>query len=132
MNVGGSCLKNKAIGSSKIDVRNNVDFQIVKMVKKWQLMLDISNWTIKCESIDEMQVVDDLNGDKPGNEFVGIAINFSNRTGVIYYTRDLQEDDIVHELLHVRFPNWSEKQVNYWTDLLINRLGVGVLKLTND
>ena len=31
----------------------------------------------------------------------------------------LKEDDIVHELLHVRFHSWSEEKVNFWTDLLL-------------
>jgi hypothetical protein len=76
-----------------------------------------------------MQVMDDLKGDMPGHEFVGIAIDFTNLSGIIYHTRPLQEDDIVHELLHVRFPNWSEQKVDYWTSLLINRPDIDILKL---
>ncbi len=132
MNVGEYYLKNKVIGSSKSNICNNIDIQVSKLLKKWQLLLDISDWSIICESIDEMQVVDDLNGNLPGNEFVGIAINFINRTGIIYHTRDLQEDDVLHELLHVRFPDWNEQEVNCWTDLLLNRIEGEVLKLTED
>ena len=76
-----------------------------------------------------MQVVDDLNDGKPGNEFVGIAIDFINKKGVIYHTRPLLEDDIIHELLHVRFPDWSEQKVDNWTNLLISQSDINLLKL---
>ncbi len=91
------------------------------MLKKWQSFLDISHWTIVCEPINEMQVMDDLKGDMPGHEFVGIEIDLINQNGIIYHTRPLQDDDIVHELLHVRFPDWNEQKVNYWTDLIIDQ-----------
>lgn len=121
MNVGEFYQKSKVFVLSKSKKCNDVvDNQASKLLQKWLLLLDISHWSIHCESIDEMQVLDDLYGDNPGNEFVGIAINFLNRTGVIYHTRALQEDDIVHELLHVLYPDWNEQQVNYWTDILIN------------
>lgn len=58
-------------------------------------------------------------GDTPGHEFVGIHIDPSNKQGTIYHTRDLCEDDVVHELLHVRFPSWSEKKVDQWTADLV-------------
>ena len=44
---------------------------------------------------------------------------------VLFITLDhFLEDDIIHELLHVRFPDFSEDEVNFWTNLLIKRAGI--------
>lgn len=93
--------------------------------------MEIHHWTITCEPIDELQVVDALKENTCGHEFVGIAIDFKNRTGVIYHTRPLQKDDIVHELLHVRFPDWSEQKVNYWTNLLLDQPDMNLIRLNS-
>lgn len=104
---------NKEKTVSKIKVKS------LPLLKKWQVLLGITNWIILCESISENQVVDEQEGDTSGHEFVGIQIKFKKQIGIIYHTRKLNEDDIVHELIHVRFPMWSEQKVNFWTDLLI-------------
>ncbi len=90
-------------------------------IEDWKCRLGISNWQITCELIDEMQVTDIWFESTSGHEFVGIAIYKELRSGIIYHTRDLNEDDIIHELLHVRYPNWSEDKVEFWTDLLMGR-----------
>jgi hypothetical protein len=41
------------------------------------------------------------------------------KEAVIYHDRDLTEEDIVHELLHVKYPDWTEDQVNLETDKLL-------------
>jgi len=89
------------------------------LLKKWQALLGISDWVILFEPISENQVVDESEGNTSGHEFVGIQINFKKQIGTIYHTRKLNEDDIVHELLHVAFPIWSEEKVNFWTELLM-------------
>lgn len=99
---------------TKIKVRN------LPLINKWQVLLGLSDWVILCESISEDQVVDEMEENTHGHEFVGIHIDFTNKIGTIYHTRKLKEDDIVHELLHVRFHSWSEEKVNFWTDLLLN------------
>ena len=58
-----------------------------------------------------MQVIDDKYGDMPGHEFVGVAIDNESCFATIYHTRSIYEDDIIHELLHVRFQEWSEEEV---------------------
>jgi len=88
------------------------------LINKWQALLGISDWVILCEPISEDQVVDELEQNSHGHEFVGIHIDFTNQIGTIYHTRELKVDDIVHELLHVRFQSWSEEKVNFWTALL--------------
>jgi hypothetical protein len=98
---------------TKIKVKN------LPLINKWQVLLGLSDWVILCESISEDQVVDELEENTHGHEFVGIHIDFTNKIGTIYHTRKLKEDDIIHELLHVRFHSWSEEKVNFWTDLLL-------------
>ncbi len=129
--AGESYQKIKVSDSNSLRIcsKNNITDPI--KVKKWQSLLNIIHWDIICEPIDEMQVMDDLKGDFPGHEFVGIAIDFVNRSGIIYHTRTLKDDDIVHELLHVQFPEWSEQTVNYWTDLIIEESEVNILKLND-
>lgn len=65
-----------------------------------------------------MQVTDIWFENTSGHEFVGICIDKDTNSGVIYHTRALNEDDIIHELLHVRYPNWSEQKVEIWTNVL--------------
>jgi hypothetical protein len=47
-------------------------FQSLPLINKWQALLNIPNWKINCESISENQVVDELEGNTSGHEFVGI------------------------------------------------------------
>ena len=128
-NVGEYYLKNKVNNLNSNIICSDINIEPLKLLEAWQVLLDISHWSISLNPIDEMQVVDDLNDGNPGNEFVGIAIDFKNRKGIIYHTRPLLEDDIIHELLHVRFPDWSEQKVNNWTNLLINQSNINLLKL---
>ncbi len=37
----------------------------------------------------------------------------------IYHDRPLTDEDVVHELLHLLYPDWSEDQVNYQTTLYL-------------
>ena len=71
-------------------------------IEDWKTVLGIPEWNIVCTIIDEEQVVDSLLDNSHGHEFVGIERDFTNRSGIIYCTRTLEEDDIIHELLHVR------------------------------
>ena len=89
-------------------------------VEYWQSNLGLSDWLVLCIPISEMQVVDDMAGGTPGHEFVGVCTDVENQIARIYHTRALYEDDIVHELLHVRFQDWDESQVVHWTNKLVN------------
>jgi len=130
-NAGESYRKTKVSVSNNFDESNNIDIELLKRVEKWQSVLEILHWKIICEPIDETQVVDDLKGNMPGHEFVGISIDFANHIGTIYHTRPLQDDDIVHELLHVRFPKWSEDEINYWTDQVTKNQKANFLTTSN-
>ena len=92
--------------------RNTIDF--------WKSVLNLQEWEVICSPISEMQVLDDLYGEMPGHEFVGVVINQQLKIANIYHTRPLLDDDIIHELLHVRFPLWTEEEVNVITNKLCN------------
>lgn len=87
-----------------------------RVINKWINKLDIVEITIKTESIlDEQVVYPDGVKDK---NFVGICCNDKNCT--IYHSRKLTEEDIIHELLHVKYPNKSEEWVINKTKKYLN------------
>jgi hypothetical protein len=51
---------------------------------------------------------------------VGIEIDQLRRVGTIHHDRELTEKDIVHELLHVKYPNKNEDWINDAEELLTN------------
>ena len=119
MSAGEYCLKQMVSVLSNQKTITKIKVRNLPLINKWQVLLGLSDWVILCESISEDQVVDEMEENTHGHEFVGIHIDFTNKIGTIYHTRKLKEDDIVHELLHVRFHSWSEEKVNFWTDLLL-------------
>ena len=82
------------------------------MIKKWQHILRIKEWDITTKLLDLKNVSIEYNGHK---YFVGIERNFDNKKAVIYHDRELQEEDIIHELLHIVFPkpNHDETYEDY-------------------
>ena len=120
--AGEYCLKQMVSVLSNQKTITKIKVKNLPLINKWQVLLGLSDWVILYESISEDQVVDEMEENTHGHEFVGIHINFTNKIGTIYHTRKLKEDDIVHELLHVRFNSWSEEKVNFWTDLLLKSL----------
>ena len=117
--AGEYCLKQMVSVLSNQKTITKIKVKNLPLINKWQVLLGLSDWVILYESISEDQVVDEMEENTHGHEFVGIHIDFTNKIGTIYHTRKLKEDDIVHELLHVRFHSWSEEKVNFWTDLLL-------------
>ncbi|MBM3493857.1 MAG: hypothetical protein FJX72_05980 [Armatimonadetes bacterium] len=61
---------------------------------------------------------------RPGCSLVGIALDETEPC--IYHTRRLNEGDIVHELLHLANPEWTEDQVNSHTEWLLRSTGARV------
>ena len=53
--------------------------------------------------------------------FVGIEIDKENKAGTIYHDRELTEADIIHELLHVKYPNKSEDWINKTENIISNQ-----------
>jgi hypothetical protein len=91
------------------------------MIEKWKHILSLDSWSITTESIDPDAVMYD---DSCGNEdryYIGVSADHNNKIAIIYHDRQLTEEDVVHELLHVSFPDWSEDQVNQRTEKLLNQ-----------
>ena len=88
---------------------------IKELIKEWQDKLEIAHWNITTERIDPKQVIHD------GEDyFIGIAIDWDTLRGVIYHDIDLNEEAIVHELLHVRYSTEDEDWVNETTRQLLH------------
>ncbi|HXG07725.1 MAG TPA: hypothetical protein VNI77_10425 [Nitrososphaera sp.] len=77
----------------------------------------MADYTITVERISLFQVSDDYCA--VGHSLVGVESDHRKKKACIYYTRRLTEEDIVHELLHVRYPLWTEEQVNIATGKIL-------------
>lgn len=121
MSVGECYQKQTENGLSLIKSSCNYPSQTQRdSIEFWQSLLGLGNWQINTIRISEMQVIDDHYGDIPGHEFVGVTIDNEFLRATIYHTRSIFEDDIIHELLHVRFQEWTEEEVVNSTDRLQN------------
>jgi len=87
------------------------------MIEKWKKILELDEWDINTDSIRNEQV--SYPEDLDVKEFVGISIDHDRKCGLINHTRELTDFDVVHELLHVKYPTWSEDQVNDYTNLTL-------------
>lgn len=91
------------------------------MIVKWKNRFGLNKLEIITEAINPQSVVypDDCQGEE--RFFIGISINKETSTAIIYHDRPLTEEDVVHELLHVKYPEWSEEQVNAETKRLLDK-----------
>tara|TARA_R110002126_G_scaffold252003_4_gene395202 strand:- start:240 stop:650 length:411 start_codon:yes stop_codon:yes gene_type:complete len=87
------------------------------MIDKWKAILGLKGWTITTEAIDKKSVI--YEDDVPDSDkyFVGIQIYKESMRARIYHDRPLTDEYVIHELLHVKYPDWSEDQVNSQTTL---------------
>ena len=67
------------------------------MIERWQKKLGLEEWTIDAEQIDPASV--------------GIMPSEVSLHATIFHDRPLAEEDVVHELLHVKYPNESEEWI---------------------
>lgn len=88
------------------------------MINKWIKLLSLDGWTITTERIDPGQVLYDTDCPSEDRYYVGISSVIKSKMAVIYHDRELTERDVIHELLHVRYPWWSEEHVNEVEQLL--------------
>jgi hypothetical protein len=72
--------------------------------------LEISQ-AVCTEAISRFQVTDELG--RPGAGLIGVVFDAYQAT--IYHTRTLTPEDVLHELLHVAHPTWSEAAVVHAT-----------------
>jgi hypothetical protein len=91
------------------------------LVSRWRARLGLDQYEIRLERVSLFAVCDELC--RVGNSLVGIRADHDRREAVIFHTRRLTEEDVVHELLHLRHPEWSEQQVIARTASLIGRQG---------
>ena len=80
---------------------------------EWQIKLGLQGWEITTKEILDAQVTypDDLRGED--RSFVGISIKPPKAT--IYHSRELTEEDIIHELLHIKYP-YRSADFKTWDD----------------
>lgn len=92
------------------------------MVGYWIDVLGLKGWTITTMAIGKEAVT--YADDVPIEDryFVGVQANKENMRAIIYHDRPLNEEDVVHELLHVKYPKWSEDRVNKETEKLLKEI----------
>jgi len=88
------------------------------MIDKWKKILSLDDWIITTERIDPGQVMYDTDCPSEDRYYVGICSVIKSKMAVLYHDRDLTERDVIHELLHVKYPDWTEDQVNQVEELL--------------
>jgi len=90
------------------------------MIDKWKSLLSLNDWIVITESIDPKSVT--YSSDCPAEDryYIGVSTKSDIKTATIYHDRPLTERDVIHELLHVRYPNWTEEMVNEVEELLYN------------
>lgn len=89
------------------------------MLDKWKSILGLNGWAITTEAIDKKSVVYEGGVPPIDQYFVGVEIDRENMKARIYHDRPLNDEYIVHELLHVKYPDWTEDQVNAGTKSLL-------------
>ena len=88
------------------------------LINKWQSKLNLNEWEFTIQEIQPDQVIYDNDCPDEDKYFVGIEIDKHNKVGTIHHDRELTEQDIIHELLHVKYPNKTEDWVNEVEELI--------------
>ncbi len=71
------------------------------IISDWQQYFGIEDWDVSTEKIDKKYVSVEYNGH---TYFVGILRDFDEKRATIYHDVELDEETIIHELLHIVFP----------------------------
>lgn len=90
------------------------DEEAERAAEDWRRVLEVRQ-AVRLARVDRLQVTDHRG--RRGCSLVGVVYN--NEEACIYHTRALIAEDIVHELLHARHPQWSEAAVVAETDRLV-------------
>lgn len=75
----------------------------------WMEILRLTNYMVRVEYISRLQVIGE--DGKEGAGLVGLRFDEDEGYITIVSTRKLKEDDIVHELLHVKYPDWDDHRL---------------------
>ena len=89
---------------------------VEKTIEFWQQKLNLDSWTIVTESIGRDQVMFPEDISDEDKFFIGVSVQEKNKIAIISHDRDLTEEDIIHELLHVAYPEHDEDWVNDQTN----------------
>ena len=92
------------------------NLKIHDMVCYWIDVLDLKGWNITTEHIPLMSVTYAEETPDKDRYFVGIKINRESMLARIYHDRPLNDEYIVHELLHVKYPQKDEDWINETTE----------------
>lgn len=93
---------------------------VEKIIEFWKMKFRLYEWEIVTEEIKREQVSFPKDISDKDRFFVGVSIQEESKIATISHDRDLTEEDIVHELLHVANPEWSEDKVNEKTLSIMN------------
>jgi len=83
------------------------------LIDSWIRRLGLDDWSIHTERIDPKQV--EYDGE---DYFIGIERDFEGRNAVIYHDIPLDEESIVHELLHICFPQADDESYEEYEDFI--------------
>lgn len=103
--------------------RNMVQKFLIQKLEHWTKKLNLTSYKIKLRKVSALQVADEFY--KVGNHLVGVVTNHKKKKATIYYTKKLGEEDILHELLHIKYPSWPEDKVREETRRLSPDFYVG-------
>lgn len=92
------------------------NLKIHDICNHWINVIGLRGWVITFQSIDKKSVIYDPEIPTKDRYYIGVQANQDTCIATIYHDRDLTEEDIVHELLHVKYPDWTEDQVNKQTE----------------
>lgn len=95
-------------------------FEVDVCIRYWLYVLDLNNWNIETERISREQVVFPEDIKIHEKYYVGISCDFKAKEAILYHDRIIAEEDILHELLHIKFRNFSEKNINILTKAFLN------------
>ena len=88
----------------------------IQLLQKWKTRLRISG-TVILRSISKSQVVYHPSVPLRDRYFVGISLDTD--PPIIYHSRDLTEEDILHELLHLKVRWLPEWVINLITKIVL-------------
>lgn len=90
------------------------------IIKRWALFLELTEWSIEVTPIFPEQVL--YNADVPYADryFIGIHREEETKEATIFYDRNMSEEDILHELIHLRYPLYTEEEVNTYCNELLS------------
>jgi hypothetical protein len=97
------------------------NWKVHDMTGYWTDKLGLSGWTIITTAINKASVIYEESVPELDQYFVGVEIDREKMMACIYHDRPLNREYIVHELLHVKYPDWSEDRVNAETKKLLSQ-----------